>query len=370
MTYKKLTGVFAALILLVGAAANGAGIINNPTTGYLLCVNSKTKVVTHPGTSSCPKGTKGLVVGLKGQDGASGLTGATGLNGQNGRDGIDGKTLWNGTKDPEDTWGSPGDMFINSVTNTLFGPKKQDGTWPIGVSMIGPKGDQGPMGLPGIKGANGSNGATGLTGATGATGVAAPVASSNNCIGTNCTFKVGDVGPGGGTIFFVDYNDLYTDFNYLEAAPISCQGAVSWSSSQLSVNGAGGFAELNDVVDLGTGLKWRAVGAGKTNTAAIKVFFTKDIDTTLNNAAYFATRCGTVDGGQSSKSDWFLGSLGEMKLMYDNLQNVWEFWNIKYWWSSSDYNDDKAWGKDFETGEQYAYAKTYEEGHVRPVRSF
>jgi len=132
----------------------------------------------------------------------------------------------------------------------------------------------------------------------------------------------------------------------------------------------GGFAELNDVFDFGKGLKWRAVGAGKTNTAAIKVFFPKDTDTTLNNAAYFATSCGTVDGGESTKSDWFLGSLGEMKLMYENLQDVWEYWSIKFWWSSSDYNDDTAWGKDFETGGQYSYAKVYDLGYVRPIRSF
>ena len=281
------------------------------------------------------------IAGTNGNDGATGATGPQGLTGATGPIGATG---------PQGPQGIAGTNGNDGAT----GPQ-------------GPSGGSGPAGPAGANGATGPQGATGLTGAT---GVAAPVATTSNCIGIKCTYKIGDTGPGGGTIFFVDYNDLYTDFNYLEAAPISCQGAVSWSSSQLSVNGAGGFAELNDVVDLGTGLKWRAVGAGKTNTAAIKVFFTKDTDTTLNNAAYFATRCGTVDGGQSSKSDWFLGSLGEMKLMYDNLQNVWEFWSIKYWWSSSDYNDDKAWGKDFETGEQYAYAKTYEEGHVRPVRSF
>jgi hypothetical protein len=206
MTHKKIAGIATVLILLFGVAANGAGVLNTPSTGYLLCINSKTKVVTHPGTATCPKGTKGLVVGSKGQVGAPGLTGATGLNGQDGSDGQDGKTLWNGTIDPENTWGAPGDMFINSATNTLFGPKNLDGTWPIGVSMIGPKGDQGPIGLPGINGANGSNGttgpqgATGLTGATGATGatgtngnsgvvaVTAPITNSGTSTSANLGF--------------------------------------------------------------------------------------------------------------------------------------------------------------------------------------
>ena len=174
---KKTIAFIAASLLLVSVTANGAGILNTADSGYLLCVNPKTKNVTHPGTSKCPKGTTALVLGAKGQDGAAGLTGAAGLNGS---DGKDGKTLWNGVKDPESTWGAPGDMFINSVTKTLFGPKNLDGSWPTGISMVGPKGDQGPIGLTGATGPQGPGGGsgpagpTGAVGATGATGAAAP----------------------------------------------------------------------------------------------------------------------------------------------------------------------------------------------------
>jgi len=286
------------VVLLVGATANSAGILNSPAGGYLVCVDSKTKVVTHPGKTTCPKGSKALVLGAKGLDGAPGLAGAAGLSGK------DGNTLWSGVRDPENTLGAPGDMFINSQTKTLFGPKDATTGWPTGVSIVGPKGEQGargltgltgprgltgfdgprgltgltgprgltgfdglrgltgltgPRGFTGLTGATGTTGPTGATGAqgpigltgstgltgaqgpVGATGAAAPVASTSNCIGAKCTFKVGDVGPGGGIIFFVDYNDQYVGFNYLEAAPTSCQGAVSWSSHQLSVNGAGGL---------------------------------------------------------------------------------------------------------------------------------
>jgi hypothetical protein len=168
---SKLVSSFAAILLFVGITANAAGNLNNPDSGYLLCVNTKTKMVTHPGSSKCPKGTTALVLGQKGKDGIPGLTGAAGLNGLDGKDGKDGKTLWNGVKDPESTWGAPGDMFINSVTKTLFGPKNLDGTWPIGVSMIGPKGDQGPIGLTGATGPQGPGG-SGPAGATGPAGVA------------------------------------------------------------------------------------------------------------------------------------------------------------------------------------------------------
>ena len=39
--------------------------------------------------------------------------------------------------------------------------------------------------------------------------------------------KIGAVGPGGGWIFFVDYNDEYTGFDYLEAAPDDILGLVA-----------------------------------------------------------------------------------------------------------------------------------------------
>ena len=138
---KSTIGVLVTVLVVGGISAQASGVLNSPSGGYLICVDSKTKLITHPGTSSCPKGSKRLVIGAAGKDGATGLTGAAGLNGVDGKDGKDGKTLWNGVKDPESTWGAPGDMFINSVTKTLFGPKNLDGTWPAGVSIVGPKGD-------------------------------------------------------------------------------------------------------------------------------------------------------------------------------------------------------------------------------------
>ena len=195
LSRKKLVASIAAPILLLGVAANGAGNLNNSDSGYLMCVNSKTKVVTHPGTSKCPKGSSNLVIGAKGKDGTSGINGLTGAAGLNGLDGKDGKTLWNGTKDPELTWGAPGDMYINATTKTLFGPKNLDGTWPAGVSMVGPKGDQGPIGLTGLTGAQGPGG----SGPAGATGAAGPAGAT------------GATGAAGLTTAY--FNDLNNDFN-------------------------------------------------------------------------------------------------------------------------------------------------------------
>lgn len=358
LTQKKTSLALLVFALLIGGVSvQAAGVLNTSSGGYLVCVNSKTKVVTHPGTTSCPKGSDKLILGAQGAAGVDGLAGAAGIAGKDGLNGKDGKTLWNGVEDPESTLGAPGDMFINSVTKTLFGPKNLDGTWPVGVSMVGAKGDQGPIGLTGATGPQGPQGPGGSgpagpqgpAGPAGANGVAAPIATGTNCIGTKCTYKVGDTGPGGGTIFFVDYNDIYPTFNYLEAAPTSCESASkTWSSANTDVTAARGWAA-------------RAVGAGQANTAAIKAVFTADDST--NNAAYFATSCSA--GG---KSDWFLGSLGEMKLMYDNLLGVGGFVESLYW-SSTEYATNYAWAQYFYDGTQTTNFKNFT-GYVRPVRAF
>jgi len=104
---KSSVGLLIIALVVGGISAQATGLLNSPAGGYLVCVNSTTKFITHPGTSSCPKGSKKLVLGAQGVVGAIGLTGATGLSGRDGADGKDGKTLWNGTADPVSTWGAP-----------------------------------------------------------------------------------------------------------------------------------------------------------------------------------------------------------------------------------------------------------------------
>lgn len=322
---NKSSVFLLVLALIVGGVGAQATLLNTSSGGYLVCVNSTTKVVTHPGTSSCPKGSKKLVLGAQG---------AAGTNG---------KTLWNGVKDPESTLGAPGDMFINSVTKTLFGPKDLTTGWPAGVSMVGPAGATGPQGP-------GGSGPAGATGATGSSGIAITQLSICGADGTSLC-KVGVQGPGGGTIFFVDYNDQYAGFNYLEAAPSSCEATKAWSSdtthSRVAVNG------------------WaaRAVGSGQANTTAMLANGATSYVGDDSGAAFYATSCRA-----GSKSDWFLGSLGEMKLMYDNLQGLGGFVD-NYYWSSSEYDATIAWSQFFFNGVQNLRNK-YNTDYVRPVRAF
>ena len=212
--------------------------------------------------------------------------------------------------------------------------------------QTGPQGSTGAGGSTGAAGASGSNGATGATGASGSKITELSICGS---AGTSlCT--IGAQGPGGGLIFFVDYNDQYTGFNYLEAAPASCEGQKNWSSVTTSVAATSGWAG-------------RAVGMGSTNTTAIKAAFSSDDIT--NNASYFATSCSA--GG---KSDWFLGSLGEMKLMYDNLQGVGGFVDSVYYRSSTEASATNAWNQGFSKGDQKGDNTKVTTFYVRPVRAF
>ena len=288
---RNRTSVSLLILTLIvgGVGAHATGLINTQSGGYLVCVNSTTKVVTYPGTSSCSKGNKKLLLGAQGLAGENGLTGAAG---------------------------------------------------PIGSTGL--TGQQGP-------GGSGATGPAGAAGTNGTSGSSAPTVTGANCIGAKCTYKIGDTGPGTGIIFFVDYNDQYPGLNYLEAAPITCESAsLSWSLVGTSVTAVSGWAG-------------RGVGASSNNTAAIKAVFNLENSTT--NASYFASSCSA-----GSKSDWLLGSLGEMKLMYDNMQGIGEF-SLGNYWSSSEATSSNAWYVVFDGGYQGNQNKN-SGYYVRPLRAF
>jgi hypothetical protein len=109
-------------IVLTGSVAYSANIFNTPETGYLLCVNQKTKIITYPATQKCPSGTSKLILGARGAQGTQGIQGEKGEKGDLGPQGIQGIT---------------GEM----------GPQGERG-------LTGPQGIQGPQGVAGANGTN------------------------------------------------------------------------------------------------------------------------------------------------------------------------------------------------------------------------
>jgi hypothetical protein len=238
------------------------------------------------------------------------------------------------------------------------------------LNQTGANGISGAAGAKGDTGAAGAKGDAGTAGTNGTNGTNATVAITQQSIcgaGGTSLCKVGMTGPGGGLIFFVDYNDQYAGLNYLEAAP---QG---WSNGLLNVNLGGVTGETPGTATVDPKMQWcsntssllgldawanRAVGLGGTNTTTA--------DITCTSGAVQAAS-DLVLGG---KDDWVLGSLGEMKLMYDNLQGVGGLAPV-YYWSSSEYNAEAAWSQSF-SGLQNPLAKTNitNSNYVRPVRAF
>jgi integrin beta 8 len=124
--------------------------INTATNTYF---GPKTAGVWSAGTS---------LIGPAGADGADGADGINGIDGTNGTDGQDGNTILSGNTDPNNTQGKDGDIYINTATNTYFGPKTA-GAWGGGTSLIGPAGADGADGTNGINGTNGVDGQDGNT---------------------------------------------------------------------------------------------------------------------------------------------------------------------------------------------------------------
>ncbi|MDY6024852.1 MAG: hypothetical protein SPI78_01220, partial [Bergeyella zoohelcum] len=131
------------------AGANGKTILSgnsNPTnqgTDGDFYINTTANTLFGPKTGSNWGSGKSLI-GPKGDKGDKGDRGTNGTNG---------KTILSGTSNPTNQ-GTDGDFYINTTTNTLFGPKTGS-NWGSGKSLVGPKGD---------RGTNGTNGKTILSG--------------------------------------------------------------------------------------------------------------------------------------------------------------------------------------------------------------
>lgn len=139
------------------------------------------------------------LVGPAGAPGADGADGADGANGADGADGADGASILTGTGLPAVNLGAVGDLYFDTASATLYGPKTASG-WPAtGVQLTGPQGPKGDQGDPGIQGPKGDQGDPGPQGPAGTdpvvfvahismpaqTAIYAPVSGSLNYNGTS-----------------------------------------------------------------------------------------------------------------------------------------------------------------------------------------
>ena len=215
-----------------------------------------------------------------------------------------------------------------------------------------------------------------LTGFAGAVTIRAIQSATTKYASTTTTavldvalvYSVGDVGPGGGIVFY-DAGTTQPWGRYLEAAPTDYQVNGSRTKAAWGCD----FASVT-----GTGI---AIGTGKANTATILANCT-----TPGIAADVADKYFTSTAGAGQ---WFLPSkdeLNELCKIYSNgrkdTDNYSEYQNgctgstsptggftAGFYWSSSEFDNRKGRVQNFCCGNQGASTKVAPSA-VRPVRAF
>ena len=165
--------------------------------------------------------------------------------------------------------------------------------------------------------------------------------------------RLGDTGPGGGTIFYVDMNRPVGS-QYFEAACAgwwnnNCDGTTA---DPLRMWGCYNYDYSLDGAD-GT-----AIGTGEQNTVDI-----------LFGCTYRPIAAQLADDySNSDESDWFLPSKDELNQIFAEQIRIGGF-STNYYWSSSEIDASAAWSVNFGDHNQDPGLK-YFSAYVRPVRSF
>jgi hypothetical protein len=182
--------------------------------------------------------------------------------------------------------------------------------------------------------------------ATNAIGTSAASDASNSVIPSP---QVGSFYQGG-VVFWVDGNGggLVCAFSdYPSTGEWGCYGTGLPSVPDLAYNGGN---------PVGYGAE---IGDGEDNTTGILA------DCSSSPAALAARSYG---------AEWFLPSINELNEIYINratLEAVPGFSAFSnYYWSSTESDNNKAWGRNFYNGDQDISDKIYPYGSVRAVRAF
>lgn len=168
---------------------------------------------------------------------------------------------------------------------------------------------------------------------------------------TGYDFTIGSTGPGGGLIFYKKPTPT-DNWQYLECMDHDLGfGNLQWAT------GAAG--------NTGAGFTSTSLGSGITNTSNLAINY--------GSSAPAAQVCYSLD--YLGKDDWFLPSLEELELLYNNLflNNLGNFSVDQSYWSSSE--DDNfttnAWRINFSPGTpSIATESKYSGNMVRPIRRF
>ncbi|MFO0001660.1 MAG: hypothetical protein ACK559_11045, partial [bacterium] len=119
--------------------------------------------------------------------------------------------------------------------------------------------------------------------------------------------RIGDEGPGGGTVFLVDTNNSYPTIDFMEIAPADASSSAAWCPSGTTQPTTG-----------------KTVGSGAGNTSAI-----------LAASASCAAAAAADGYSTTTQTDWFLPSKAEFDLAVTNLAAVGVTLPSGTYWTSS-----------------------------------
>jgi hypothetical protein len=227
-----------------------------------------------------------------------------------------------------------------------------------------------------------------------------PIAPATPTVALACaaggTCLVGDTGPGGGTVYYVDSSaegfdcgpTLAAICNYLEVAPSGWNTGVepkkAWATGTISSGNA--IANVDGITeDANVYNNELGIGLGYKNSTAI-VAQNGVYNASTNNYAAGAARAYAGN----SKSDWYLPTTAELNLLCQWNRGVTQ--NVtsmctggaintgigasatglvgSEYWSSSEKDASYVWYQYFGSGGQDPFQKYYALMHVRPVRAF
>lgn len=160
---------------------------------------------------------------------------------------------------------------------------------------------------------------------------AVPVTASSRLCALGGACKVGDVGPGGGTVVY-DAGEVKWWGRYLEASPITKGRGLPWSLKSA------------ESVYVGENILRQGIGWGRENTTAIVA---------QNGEGKYAAKF-VDDYSANGKSDWFLPSRDELDVVYNASVTVGapKVLPMPYW-TSSENSAKYAWYQLFQDGTQF-----------------
>jgi hypothetical protein len=167
-------------------------------------------------------------------------------------------------------------------------------------------------------------------------------------------------------------------YNLCSYSPVNSMGAYT-TQFTIGLNYGGGVVFYID----GTGQHGLIAALVDQGTAAWGCFGTTIGSTSVQTGTGQANTLSIINGCNvpiiaaticndlilNGYNDWFLPSLNELNLMYQQRSAIGNFLP-DFYWCSSEYNANNAWTQEFSNGNQYNFNKSYETLRVRAIRAF